>query len=167
MSTTNSHLTIEFCKRINHPFPLFSWIIQLVEGTPYSHVVVKIDSGVNREFVYHSHFSGVNFLSKKLYKARYKSVKIYKFTITKKERQKLITYFLDNAGEEYPLMELVGVLFVRIANRLGFNIKNPLGTSKMFCSELAFKIIKILGYKFNEKHKVMGLQEIEDILNDH
>lgn len=166
MSTNNNYVSVEFCKRINHPLPILSWIIQLVEGTDYSHVVIKVDAGVNRKFVYHSHFNGVGFLSKKLYNKKYKAVQVHEFSMTKEERKKLITYFLDNAGESYPTAELLGVLIVRIASRFGFSIKNPLGSSKMFCSELAVKCLKVLGYKFNERNKVIGLREIEDMLND-
>ena len=159
---------VEFVKPKNHPFPLVSWIIRLIENTEFSHVVIRIDAGVNREFVYHSHFNGVNFLSKKLYNKKYKTTSKYEFFITKEQRKKLITYFLDNAGESYPMKELVGVLFVRIAGRFGFKINNPLGSNGMYCSELAVKVLNILGFKKTSgKYKVTALKEIQDILNDN
>lgn len=163
--STNT-VTVEFVKRINHPFPLLSWIIQLVEGTNFSHVALRIDAGDNRQFIYHSHISGVNFLSKKLYSNRYESQKVYKFSIDLEQRKKLITWFLDNAGEEYPLLELVGILIVRLADRcLGWKIKNPLGSKKMYCSEAAVQVLKIIGVKLPKpEYKVTGLKEIAQIM---
>jgi len=164
--STNT-VTVEFAKRINHPFPLLSWIIQCVEGTNFSHVALKIDAGANRKFIYHSHLSGVNFLSEKLYRSRYQSQSTYKFDITLKHRKRLITWFLDNAGEEYPLTELAGILIVRLADKLfGWKIKNPLGSKKMYCSEAAVQVLKIVGVKLPKaEYKVTGLKEITEIMD--
>lgn len=165
MSTNK--VTIEFAKPKNHPFPLISWIIKAIEGTNFSHVVIRIDAGINREFVYHSHMTGLNFLSKKLYNKRYQTVEKYEFQITKDQRKKLITWFLDKAGESYPMLELIGMLFVRFWERLfKKQIRNPLGTTKMYCSEAAIRALKIIGIKLpRAEYKVNALREIREIMS--
>lgn len=159
-------ITVEFLKPKNHPFPIVSNIIQLIEGTNFSHVAVRINAGVNREFVYHSNFNGTNFMAKSLYNKKYKAVARYKFEINKEQRRKLITWFLDNAGKSYPVAELFGVLIVRIVDRLlGKHIGNPLGSNRMYCSETAVKILKLLEFRLpRTDSKVTALIEIKELL---
>jgi hypothetical protein len=105
-------ITVEFVDRKNHPFPIVGWLIKLIEGTPFSHVAIRVDAGNNREFVYHSTIAGVNFMSKKLYRQNYEVIRRYTFDMTKEQQKKLVTWFLDHAGEKYPVKEIIGVMIV-------------------------------------------------------
>lgn len=159
-------ISIDFTVRRNHPFPLVGSIIRLVEGTSFSHVAVRITTADNRSFVYHSTFTGVNFLNSALYEKKYKVVQSHKFDIDKQEQKKLITFFISVAGNSYPLKEIVGVIAVRLADRLfGKKIDNPFGSNKMFCSEVALKVLKLLDYQLPAtESKINALIEIEQIL---
>jgi hypothetical protein len=84
-----AEVSIEFTKRIDQKLPIFAWLIQLVEGTDFSHIAVRIQVADGRSFVYHSTFVGVNFLATRIYEERYEVLESYKFKIDKQKQKEL------------------------------------------------------------------------------
>ena len=122
-------------------FPIFSWLIRLWTWKPYSHVARKLyisfldepcyfqanDSKVNWE--YHTHFT-----------KNHKVVKRARFLVTNKEYLELNKLCWKQIGDDYGILQNLGIALVDILKLFKVEIKNPWKRGQN-CSEVIYRII--------------------------
>lgn len=142
-------------------------IIRLVEGkTPYSHVYIKWHSEeLNRDLIYEARGGGVNFTNKKTFRGKNIVVKEFKLKITDKQKKEIIQFCIDNARTEYGYLQVLGIGLVRLAAKFGKKIQNPFKGGNI-CSELAAKVLQILGKKVTEDLDSVGPRYIYEVLKN-
>lgn len=128
-------------------FPIFSWLIQKLWGTKYSHVALIVyPNAIGDEFMYHASSRGLHFNSSTVF---YRTNEIvYKKTIEvdKETYKKVIAQAMKNAGEDYGLMQAIGIGVAYLLERWGIGKINPFrdGRKKWACSEwVAVALLKI------------------------
>lgn len=133
---------IEFTRPRNKLFPFFSYGIRLVENTKYSHVRLKWYN--NRKdiwVVYEASGSNVKFKGPLAQKEEPVTViKSYTVSIDKPKYDKLVKLCLENSGLNYGIMQIFGILLVKI-----FKLKkNPLsqGRKSQVCSEVVGRFLQ-------------------------
>lgn len=121
-------------------FSLFSWLIQVFEGSRFSHVAIMYkDRLTDTWLVAHSTRFRLNVMSLENFQ---RENEIIEQVYIKKEltlKLQFLDFLYKNLGAEYGYATVVGVLFARI-----FKIKNPFrdNDKTLVCSEF---VIKALG----------------------
>ena len=131
-------VTIGFSKS-SSKFAPFSWIIKLVQGTPYSHAYLKIHrDDINRDVYYQASHDLVNFMSSTQFNNEETIIKEIDFEFTDSDKIKLSQFMYDQLGKPYAVSEILGLLCVVLCAKIGIKIQNPVqdGTSQFYCSEL-------------------------------
>ena len=117
------------CLKPNKFFPIFSWIIRIVQGLNYSHVALDFGQDILDATI-----DGVHFTSVDKYREKYKIVKTYWFEMpdyTMADAEKFATRHRDAS---YSISQNIGLGL----KHLGIIKKNPFGRNrgKLVCSEL-------------------------------
>lgn len=123
----------------------FAWLIMKAYGIPYDHVYVRVHSDkYNRDLIYQASKMMVNFMGLDVFLADNEVVKEFEVDMSPEAITAMMQFAIDNAGKPYGTVEAVGLGIVRVAELLGFTIKNPLGDggTTYVCSELAGFILK-------------------------
>lgn len=155
-------LTIGFSKS-RKKFAIYSWIIRLVEGTDFSHVYVKWhSSSLERNITYQASGTTVNFMAQQIFNEHHIPVHEIELTLTADQKKEIVQFAMDNVGVPYGLKAAFGILLVKTASIFGKSIKNPFrdGGGTYFCSELAAKILEILGYDLGNDIEHFGPGEL-------
>ena len=159
-------LIIGFSKPKDHPFPVFSKLIQWFEGVDYSHSYVKwYSSTYDTYLVYHAAGFGLHFLGEKEASRRLDIVKEYELEVDPEIKRALVGYCIREAGTPYGLKTVFGLALTRI-----FKLRsNPFsdGDRTQFCSEA---VANILSNHFNiELHKPaeeFGVRDLELLMKE-
>jgi hypothetical protein len=125
-------------------FPIISWLIRLVQSTPFSHVYLSWYSQyLDRKIIYQASGTQVHFVSEKIFNKTQENVAVFKLKIEDDEYKKLVQFAIDEAGAAYGIKQLIGIGYVEIARYLGFNKKNPFadGKNSYVCSELVVRAL--------------------------
>lgn len=116
-------------------FAPLSWLIRLVENTPYSHVYLRWHSvGAGTNIIYEAAGSYLRFQAGPIFKSKNKIIKEFEFQITKDEYKQLLKFCMGQAGTDYGILQLFGMAAVRL-----FGLKaNPFsqGRKSQVCSEM-------------------------------
>lgn len=126
-------------------FQPFSWLIRLVDGTPYSHVYICFHSDAyDRDLVYQASSLQVNFEGWLHFNSTDLTVKQFALPISDETKKRIIQFAIDKAGTPYGIKEIVGIGLVKLASVFGEKIKNPFrsGDSTYICSELVSEILE-------------------------
>jgi len=136
---------IEASKPKNHPFPILSWAIRLVEGTEYSHVYIRWwDENSSDYLVFEA-------MGKKVQISKYSEllkkrevIKSVKLSINVHQKATAIKLMYEMEGIPYGLIQLAGMLLAKMANLLGFKTKNPFTSKResMVCSEAVGYVLR-------------------------
>lgn len=132
-------LTIGFSKPKNKIFPIFSWLIRLYEGTPYSHVWVRWQTSVGPSVCYHAAHTTLHFLSDRCFERAITVVESFDFEVSDEAFNRMLKYSLETCGNDYAL---AGVLIVPILEFFKIK-KNPfdVGDKDQYCAELVCRIL--------------------------
>jgi hypothetical protein len=129
-------------------FEPFSWLIRIVEGTPwrwcpYSHAYIKYyNSYADRWEIFQASGLKVNFIGETLFDSEEVIYKEFVIPVSDGCAQKTVQFSVDNVGLPYAIMEIVGFGWVLFMNAFGKKIKNPFSTnSAWFCSQLTETIL--------------------------
>ena len=138
-------LTIGFSKPKNKFFPIFSWLIRLVERTPYSHVYLQwYNKYTETLLTYEAGGNSVHFKGKRIYEDTLTPIYEYEIEITKEQHKALMKYCFEMAGTNYGILQIIGIGYVKFMCCL-FNKKksNPFtdGDKSMVCSELVGNVL--------------------------
>lgn len=157
-------ITIGFSKPINHPFPVFSWIIRSTYNTPYSHTYVKFyDAEADRHVVYESVGVGSRFIGIHVWEEHAEVVQEFELTATPEQFKKIKQLCYDHAGLKYGKMQIVGIYIAKLFRMKKNIFKND--TERSVCSEIVGRIAKILGYKIDKDFDLIVPKDIYKALN--
>lgn len=107
-------------------FPIFSWLIMATEGTPYSHVAIKmIDDETNQVIYYQASHTLVNEMSEAQFLSQEKVVYSFDFQISPEVKKAAKTFAIDNLGKPYGVLSCVGLGLVQVCKWFGIKIHNP------------------------------------------
>jgi hypothetical protein len=129
-------------------FAPISWLIQLVERTPFSHAYVRWHAdGLDRDMIYEARGAGVRFVGLPKFLEHNEIVAEYAFMVSDDAKTKLLRWAVDNAGKAYGRKQFVGFGLVRLLKVFGVRIKNPFGDggAEYVCTELAAVALEELG----------------------
>jgi len=160
-------LIIGFSKPKNKIFPIFSWLIRLVDCTPYSHVYVRWHSrGANADIAYEAGGTSIHFLCKEVFEKKITPIKEYEIEITRETYMKLLHFCMTNAAKDYGTLQIFGIALQRL-----FKLnKNPLskGRSAQVCSELVGSMLEdVIGEDIPIDLDIAGPKHIDDYLRDN
>ncbi len=147
-------------------FNPFSWLIRLIEGTPYSHTYVKtFFQAADCWLIYQASGKMVNFMSEKQFDNTVHKYKEFEFEISEEAYKEYIKWAVRNAGVPYGLKTVLGILLVRV-----FNLKkNPFGDGQksLFCAELSrIALSHFIGaYLPKEDFETAGLAKLFELCN--
>ena len=122
-------------------FAVGSWLIQIWENTPFSHVYLRIGGGTFPEVIYQASNSMVNFMGLEAFNKYHEVVEEFEVELTAEEYKNLLTKCMALAGLRYECKQLVGLVIVRLFDIFGKQIKNPLSGSGYVCSELVGEML--------------------------
>lgn len=134
-----------------HVGSLLSKIIQVTDGSEYSHVYIRRQSKYG-EYVYQASGLQVNFMNAEIFRAHNVVVEEYEFELPDDKKEKLIAFFMKYAGTSYGTKSLFKILAVLLCGRVGYDLKlKGDGTETFICSELgAFFCEEIMGMEIGD-----------------
>lgn len=140
----------------------FSWAIRAVERTRYSHVLLAWSSPVTQvPVIYEASGSSLRFLYRKIFDKKNEIIETYKVDVTRAQYRQLVKWCMTNAGVEYGVKQIIGILLQRI-----FRLKkNPLseGRKSQVCSELVGAVLEqVFGKELNLNLDIAGPRDIRE-----
>lgn len=123
--------------------PIYSWIIRLVEGTPFSHVYVRSSTKYGVGLIYQASGTSVNFQSEVYFYHKAEVINEFEFEVSDQAFDAYMRFALLRVGAPYGIMQAIGI---GLSSLLGFD-ENPFGSgrSKYVCSELVGEILYEIG----------------------
>jgi hypothetical protein len=134
-------VSIQFTRPANCWFKWFSWVVRLIEWTPYSHVRLKWSASWGDPVVYEASGSDVKFLGKLgLDQRPIKVLAEFNFDLTDQQYRKLLHICMANAGVNYGVKQILGIGIARLF-RLS---RNPFsqGRKSQVCSEVVGRFLE-------------------------
>lgn len=125
--------------------PIGSWLIRMYQGfTEYSHVYIKIP--VKPKFpsdkILHAAEGQVSHYSETAFLKRNEVVCEYEFEVSEEVYFELLRdYFHELSGEDYGVMQNVGIFLVDVFRKFNMSINNPF-TKGWNCSEYVGEVLK-------------------------
>jgi len=138
------NLTIGFSKPKDKLFPIFSYLIRLVEITPYSHVYLQWHNKYTDTLLtYEAGGSSVHFKGKKVFDKSIIPVHEFELEITKEQHKALMKYCFETAGTKYGILQVIGIGYVKLMCLFNKKVKNPFtdGDKSQVCSELVGNVL--------------------------
>ena len=150
-------ITIGFSRP--HKFKIFSCLIRLWEGTPYSHIFIRRHSKwLDSEYVYQASGLSVNFMGAKHFDSINKTIDAYELEFTDEQVKTVMQFAMKTAGKPYGMKQIFAILLTRF----GIKSKDWLdGEYSYICSELVAKILQ--DYKDVRLDKPIDLVTPKDI----
>ena len=152
-----------------------SWIIQLVEGTNYSHVFVTwYCKNIQRRKVFEAVGSGIRILSNVTFKKKSEVVKLYYFEVDDKTLNEIEQKAHDLSGRSYGFKAIIGLGIMRLFNWFNrlFGISgkqhNPFkdGERSQVCVETGGIVLSKI-VDLPNKFEDYGLLEFEHLIAKH
>ena len=125
-------------------FVPFSWLIRLVDGTPYSHVYIRFYSDAyERWLVYQASGTRVNFIEWSRFEGQEIILDEFVIPVSTETKTDVIRFAIDNVGAPYGVLEVFGLAWVRFMMVFGKRVRNPFkdGESSFVCCELVSLIL--------------------------
>lgn len=147
-------------------YPVFSWLVSLVERTKYSHVLLRFKCPYSGQTLrYEASGTQTNFRGELSSKDRYTVYESFKFTITLDEYEKLISFCYLNSGISYGYAQILGIALNRLLpNFITTNLLSS-GKKAYVCSELVTYFFKdVLKYHISLDPDLAGPRDIKDYL---
>lgn len=152
-------IKIGFSRPKNKFFPIFSWLIRLIERTPYSHVYIKIYSSDGNYFIYQASGTQVNIVGSKYFEHGAEVVKEYSLPISPEQRRQLLKFVAQECGAPYSSTQILN-----IACRMLFG-KGFLSNKGYVCSEIAAIVLKdIYNFKLEKDENILTPKDIDMLL---
>lgn len=115
----------------NHPFPLISWLIRLIEWSRFSHVGLYFEED---DRVYDAHFDNIQYRSLEEYENIHKIVHKASINVKENEYGKMKGFFNSKVGKQkHYFCTLLGVLIPQLIRIISFNNIFLSNTSQWFC----------------------------------
>ena len=158
-------ITIIFTKS-SLKFAIFSWVIQKLWGTNYSHTALGFHSKNMGILYYHASGKGVNFNSPKVFK-KYNIITYKKdIEITEEQYYNIMKKAMEHAGEDYGLSQAIGIGIAYVLERIGIGKINPFsdGRNKWACSEWVATALMEIYPEYKPDLETVSPQNIYDFV---
>lgn len=152
-------IKIGFSRPKNKLFPIFSWLIRLVERTSYSHVYIKIYSSDGTYFIYQASGTHVNIIGSKYFEQGATVVKEYSLPISSEQKKNLLKFVAKECGAPYSITQILN-----IACHMLFG-KGFLSSKGYVCSEIAAIVLRdIYNFKLEKDENILTPKDIDMLL---
>src|SRR6266853_4349765 len=124
---------------------LGSKLIRWLDNSKFSHVYIKWHSDTyDRDIIYQASGTAINFMSTKIFSKESSIIKEISLTVEDIQFQKCMQFCIDNAGVPFGFLEILGMGYVKLLNKLGIKVLNPWrdGKKTYVCSELIGTILE-------------------------
>ena len=152
-------------------FKPFSWAIQKVLGTSFSHTYIKFKSDkFDRVLIYQASDLAVNFMEERRMLDTHKVIAEFQLEISDEAYQKTIQFAIDQSGVPYGISQIFGILYVKALELFGRREKSPFanGSSNYVCSELVAQILKeIIGLEVTTDLDLIDPKEVFELLQQN
>lgn len=130
-------------------FPIGSWLIRLYQLTPYSHIYIRIPTDkFPSDIIIHASEGKVQRMSETQFNKRHEVIKEFTLYVDDATYIQCINEMHEISGDDYNLLQNLGLFIVDIMSFLGKTISNPWKTG-WNCSEFVYYILsKIYPNKF-------------------
>lgn len=147
--------------------PIFSWAIMLWTGKPYSHVARKLKTPWAKKSSYFQANEGkVNYEYEDWFLKEHKIIKSYTINVPDAVHDAMGKRSWQLAGQNYGLLQNIGIVLVDIAKIFNVKIKNP-WKKGVNCSELMYRtIFQPMFPDLEYDPETIKPHEIEDIILD-
>jgi len=149
-------------------FKPFSWIIRLVEWTPYSHVYIRSYSvGLDVDLIYQASGAQVNFMGLEMFRSHATIIDEFEVEISDEQYRSFMRWAIINSGADYSIKQILGIALFKMFNLDRNPFKN--GTKAWVCAELVeFVLMKFIGVSIDEKElETAGPKKIHEICNSN
>lgn len=155
---------IDFTRPKGDKFTPYSWIIRKVQGTPYSHVLLRYESRLlGKEIVYEASGRVLKFVGPEAIENRYEVKKSYKFLLNESQYREMLRLCLRNAGIDYGVKQAIGIGLVHLLKLK----KNPFadGRKSQVCSEIVGRFLEeVLDKRTGLDLDIIGPRELDEYL---
>ena len=148
-------------------FPIFSWLIRLVEGTKFSHTYIKGYQGLKPQgYVYQASGLDVNFMGLEIFESNVEILHEYKIEVTRDQRRDMISRAIRLSGSPYGIKQIFGIAYHRFGRLFGQNWRNPFSDGEItaVCSEIVAAVLINLGFEFKQDLDLITPRDIHDAL---
>lgn len=144
---------------------LFSFLISLILGKPYSHCYIRWKTSWGFDAVYEASGFSIKFVGGDIWHDRNKIYKEWPIDISlQKYHSTFLPYLMRISGTQYGFVQIVGILIALI-----FKLKhNPFGdkNKKMVCSELVYYILtEVFKKNWDSNPDIVTPKDIERYLD--
>lgn len=139
-----SNIVIGFSRAKSRLNP-YSLAIRLVQGTPYSHTYIRFYSeSYERELVYQASGLYVNFDSKANFDSKELVIREFVVPVSLDTKKKIVQFAIDQVGDPYDIVGVLGLALVKMSALVGLTIKNPFrtGDNTYFCSKIVSHVLE-------------------------
>jgi len=126
----------------NHPFPILSWLIRLIEWSKISHVAIEL---IDEKTVIHSHFNSIEYIDIDDFEKENTIVYSYSFDIPTESYEAMLYYFHSIVGLKKGYFKILFGAIIPHLLRCFFNIyiRNLFASEKdtaQLCSQFVRKV---------------------------
>lgn len=121
--------------------PLFGWAVQLWTWKPFSHVALEVElSWLDRPMYFQASEGSVNYEYADHFDKKHEIVSTYELYVPEELYKQMSKKRLEHAGEQYGILQNVGIVITDVAKLLGIDMDNPWKKGKN-CSELLYTVV--------------------------
>lgn len=143
-------LTIGFSKS-KKTFPIASWLIMLYQWTKFSHVYIRLETPfLGSDTITHASEGKILRMSDEQFNKRHKVIEEIEILVDDNAYKSMILELHKASGDDYGLMQNLGIIIVDFFNLLNIKIKNPF-QSGWNCSEFVYVMLRNLDPKITKK----------------
>lgn len=148
--------------------PIGSWTIRLYQNTEFSHCYIRLPmTNFPSDKILHASEGKVQNMSGTQFDKRHRIVKEFAIPVTEDIYRNVINELHEASGDDYSIMQNVGIILVDVARLLGIKMRNP-WTRGWNCSEFVAVVLlqMIPKYFLDIDPNTITPKQIYDILEE-
>lgn len=144
---------------------LYSRLIRYVQGTPFSHVYIKLD-WEGQTLIYQASGLKVNFETEQSFLTHSLPIAEFDLEVSGEAYTRFAHYVCEQLGKPYDFLGAIALGVKLLVKRMGITIKNPFasGHDAYFCSELASEALDEAGLCLGVVPEEAGPKEVYEAL---
>jgi len=127
-------------------FPIASWLIRLYQQTPFSHTYIRIRKmhQYPTDTILHASEGKVQYMSEQNFNKRHQPILEVVVPVTEEQYEDAKLLMHNISGDDYSILQNVGILLVDMLKLININISNPFQKG-WNCSEFVATLLKETG----------------------